>query len=318
MFYKGSKMAKIHIAIDIGYGDIKVFINDKFFKFTNAISYSGNSSVDYKQNALDVFNFNDMEYLVGEQSLINTPFITRDYSYLYEYAPLLVYKALKMAKVKLDDEIHLITGLSLKDWNKAEEFGERLSNIFVNNEHFKIDMDHIRIVPQGKGVYVDLKSNMAKVEEDFFAIVDIGYNTFDFLVFMDNKPIPNKNYANTLGVNTLIQELQKHLNKTLNYNFSEQDCKNILLKKSVRLGSTNHDLTNVINKEILKYSKLLHNEILAKNGDLINRVCNVVISGGGAYLLKEINAQIFEHQIFSELPYEFANVRGYYKEIINE
>ncbi len=312
---------KFVIAIDIGYGDPKIYFkNNKgeevYFKFTNAISFAGNSSVDYNQNALEVFTFNDLEYLVGEQALLNKPFITRQYSYMYEYAPLLLYKALKMSGVKPSDEIKLITGLALKDWSKAEEFGERLSNIFVNNEHYKIDPENIYIVPQGKGVYIDYKiSNHDEIKEDFFAVLDIGYNTFDHLIFMNGIPIPNKNYANTYGVNTLVQELQKYLNKELNIVFSEQEVKDILLNRSVRIGAKTHDLTDVISKEILKYSKLLQNEIFSKNGDVINKVFKVIISGGGAYLLKENNIEIFDHQVYSNTPYEFANVRGYYKEL---
>lgn len=306
------------IAIDLGYGDIKVCTEKDSFKFTNAISFAGHTSVDYSQNAFDIFNFNDIEYIVGEQALLNKPFITRDYGYLYEYAPLLVYKALKMAKIKPNDEIQIVTGLSLKDWHNASDFGERICDIFVNKEHFKIDPNNIKVVPQGKGVYVDYKKTNKIVDNDFFAVVDIGFNTFDFLIFKDGKPIPNKNYANTLGVNTLIQELQTYLNKEFRANFSEQECKEILLNKSVRVGAKTTDLSSVIDKEIFKYSKILHNEILAKNADLINKVFNVILSGGGAYLLKEINANIFDHQIYSIAPFEYANVRGYYEELRNE
>lgn len=309
------------IAIDIGYGDIKVFFNDTkgkphFFKFTNAISFAENSSVNLNQNALELFTFNDLEYLVGDQALLGTPLITRQYNYMHEYAPLLVYKALKMAGFTPNDDIKLITGLSLKDWIHAEEFGERLANIFVNSELYKIEVNDIYVVPQGKGIYIDYKNtNKDIITEDFFAIVDIGYNTFDHLIFMNGVPIPNKNYANTLGVNKLVQELQKHLSKLLNTQFSEQETKDILLNRSVRIGAKTHDLTNIISKELMKYSKLLQNEIFSKNGDIINKVFKVIISGGGAYLLQENDVQIFDHQDYSNSPYEFANVRGYYQEL---
>ncbi len=308
------------VAIDIGYGDVKVYVKGTdnlpcFFKFTNAISFAGNSSVNYHQNALDEYTFNDLEYLVGEQALLNNPFITRTYDYMREYAPLLVYKALKMAGVQPTDNIKLITGLSLKDWAKASEFGERLANIFVNAEHYKLAPENIYIVPQGKGVYIDYKNSHDDIVEDFFAILDIGYNTFDHLLFMNGAPIPNKNYANTLGVNNLVQELQKHLTKELNVTFSEQEVKDILLNRGVRIGAKTHDLSLIIKKEIAKYSKILHNEIMSKNGDIINKVYKVIISGGGAYLLQENNAQLFDHQVYSDTPYEYANVRGYYYEL---
>jgi plasmid segregation protein ParM len=310
-------MANKLIAIDPGYGEVKVFDGKKEFKFVNAISFAGNTSVDYNQNALNIFSFNDMEYLVGDQALINNPFITRNYDYLEEYVPLLVYQAFKLANIKSTDTIKLITGLSLKDWSKANDFGERLMNIYVNNEHYVIEPENIKIVPQGKGIYTDYKANNNS-DEDYYAIVDIGYNTFDFLLFLNGKPVPNKNYANTLGVNTLVQEVQKITNKLFQVQFSEQEIREIVLKKAVRIGAKNHDLSHIIDKEILKYSKLLSNEILAKNGDLINKVFKIIISGGGAYLLEQLKSNLFDHQVFSNPPYEFANVRGYYRELVNE
>lgn len=301
------------IAIDIGYGDVKVSTGNDVFKFTNAVAFAGAVSVDYGQSALETFTFNDVDYLVGEQALINTPFITRDYNYLYEYAPLLVYKALKMAKIKPTDEISLITGLSLKDWAKAAEFGERLTEIFVNKEHFSIKPENITVVPQGKGIYTDYKlSNPAG--EDYYAVVDIGYNTFDFLVFMNGKPVPNKNYANTLGVNTLVQELQKLLSNQYNTTFSEQECKDFIRTRAVRIGAKTHDISDIVKKEVLKYAKTIANEILAKNNELLKRVQSVIISGGGAYLLEEMKVEIFDHQVFTKTPFEFSNVRGYFAE----
>ena len=207
------------IAIDIGYGDVKVSAeNGKTFKFTNAISYAGATSVDYGSNALEIFNFEGIEYLVGEQALLNDPFITREYANLFQYAPLLVYKALKMLGIKPGEEIQLATGLSLKDYDKAAEFGKNLTKIFVNEELYEIKPKNIKIKPQGRGIYVDFKNNLPKIELDFFAIVDIGYNTFDFLVYMNDKPVPNKNYANTLGVNIVVQQVQIVLNKQFKSN----------------------------------------------------------------------------------------------------
>ena len=119
-------------------------------------------------------------------------------------------------------------------------------------------------------------------------------------------------------LNTLTQEIQKYISREYHIHLSEQECKNVLLAKTLRIGSKHHDLTSLINNEIKKYSKLLQNEIIAKNSELINKVFNVIISGGGAYLLNEIDAQMFDHQIYSKSPYEFANVRGYYMELENE
>jgi len=312
------KGVKMKIAIDIGYGDVKVKSGDKFFKFTNAISFVGNSTVNY-ESSLDVFKFNGDEYLVGEEALSRKPFITRDFSYLLEYAPLLVYKALTMAGVKAEDEIQLITGLSLKDWDKKIQFGQALTSIFVNDELIKIKPQNIRLVPQGKGVYLDYKTthNIA-AQDDYIAIVDIGFNTFDFLVFKDGATVKEYNYANTNGVNTIVTEVGKVLSREYPVNFSEQEIKEMLNTKQLRIGSKTHDLTAIVQKEINRYCKMIKNEIQSKNPELIHRVFKIVISGGGAHLLADNSIEMFEHQSFSDTPYEFANVRGYALELNND
>jgi plasmid segregation protein ParM len=301
------------IAIDIGYGDVKVVTDKHEFKFTNAIAFAGVNAVDYGDDAGEVFLYGDKNFFVGESALLHSPLITRNYQYLEKYAPLLVYKALKMAKIKPTDEIEVITGLSLIDFNNnAKSFGKRLSTINVNNEIFNIELKNITVLPQGVGIYIDYKNTHNITTDDFFAIIDIGYNTFDFLVFQNGSPIKSKCYANTHGVNTLIQQLQAILGKQFNSQFNEQEVKDFLATKSFRIGKHHHDISNIVQQQLEIYAEIINNEVSAKNQDILNRVFGIIISGGGAYLLKESNTQIFDHQIFSNAPYEFANVRGYF------
>jgi plasmid segregation protein ParM len=305
------------IAIDVGYGDVKVKTEDKLFKFTNAISFVSNATVNYESD-LNVFKYNGDEYLVGDEALSRKPFITRDFNYLSEFAPLLVYKALKMAGATAEDEIQLITGLSLKDWDKASQFGKVLTSIFVNDEHFKIKPSSIKLVPQGKGVYLDYKSTHEITgENDYLAIVDIGYNTFDFLVFKDGRTVKEYNYANTNGVNAIVTEVSKLLSRDYPVTFSEQEIKELLQTRQVRIGSQTHDISTLIQKEVSRYCKLTKNEIQTKNPELLHRAYKIVISGGGAHILADNKISMFEHQDYCSTPHEFANVRGYYMELSN-
>ena len=306
------------IAIDVGYGDVKVKAGDKLFKFTNAISFVSNSTVNYESD-LSVFKYNGDEYLVGDEALSRKPFITRDFSYLVEFAPLLVYKALKMAGAIPEDDIQLITGLSLKDWDKKVQFGSALTSIFVNDELFKIKPQNIKLVPQGKGVYLDYKStNDLAPENDYLAIVDIGFNTFDFLVFKNGSTVKEYNYANTHGVNAIVTEISKVLNREYPVHFSEQEIKDFLNTKQVRIGSQIHDISSIVQKEVSRYCKLTKNEIQSKNPELLHRAYKIIISGGGAYILADNNIQMFDHQDYCQTPHEFANVRGYFLELSND
>ena len=102
------------------------------------------------------------------------------------------------------------------------------------------------------------------------------------------------------------------MNKEFNTQFNEQEVKDFLATKSLRIGKHYHDISSIVQQQLEIYAEIIYNEVSAKNQDILNRVFAIIISGGGAYLLKESNTQIFDHQVFSGMPYEFANVRGYF------
>jgi len=308
---KNSKGSKIfNIAVDIGYGDEKVYTDNKLYKFPNAIATAGISVVEMANTTQTKYNFEGAEYVIGEQALLNQPFKTRSFQYLKEYSPLLIYKILKDQNIEVSDVVNIVCGLSIKDWALKDEFIERVqNNIFVNGEHY--NNVTVKLIPQGVGIYEYYK-NKNKIEEDFFAVLDIGYNTLDFFVFQNGNPIDNAYFANTNGVNLITTEVVKLIAKQFNLHISEQDAKNILLNKKIRIQNSQHDLTIEINKLIKNYSKQIVNEIMNHNQLLLNKVAGVIIAGGGAYILREADVKMFDHEIYPDVEYEYANVLGYY------
>ncbi len=294
------------IAIDIGYGDTKVMIKDKIFKFASAIEKKKEAQANYQEIINDVYEFGGKQYTVGDKALSNA-ISTRGFNFLVKYSPLIVYHAIKLAGLDTTKPIHIITGLSIINWQEKEQFTNALKKINVNNE---IIEPKIKLMAQGQGIYHDYKE---KLDKGDVCIVDIGYNTFDFLVFTDGNPRQDLSFATKKGSNEIITELQTKIKKRFQFDASEQIAKKIFINKSVEIYGELTDLTDEIEDAKKDYADFIIDELISQRGDLLKTAKKVIFSGGGAYFLDDVKIlKNTPNVAFSTKPYEFANVRGYY------
>jgi len=294
------------IAIDIGYGDTKVMIKDKIFKFASAIEKKKEAQANYQEIIDDVYEFGGKQYTVGDKALSNA-ISTRGFNFLVKYSPLIVYHAIKLAGLDTTKPIQIITGLSIINWQEKEQFTNALKKINVNNE---IIEPKIKLMAQGQGIYHDYKE---KLDKGDVCIVDIGYNTFDFLVFTDGNPRQDLSFATKKGSNEIITELQTKIKKRFQFDASEQIAKKIFINKSVEIYGELTDLTDEIEDAKKDYADFIIDELISQRGDLLKTAKKVIFSGGGAYFLDDVKIlKNTPNVAFSTKPYEFANVRGYY------
>jgi len=295
------------IAIDIGYGDTKVMTGDKIFKFASAIEKKKDSEADYfGADEDDVYEFGGRKYTVGDKALTNAV-STRGFNFLVKYSPLIIFHAIKKAGLDISKPIEISTGLSIINWQEHKKFVDVIRQINVNNE---ILNPKIRIMAQGQGIFLNYND---KKNEGNICVVDIGYNTFDFLVFTDGKPRQDMSYATKKGVNEIIVELQKKIKKRFQIDASEQIAKKVFTDKIIEIYGEKIDLSDEIEDAKVDYVDFLFDELKSKDGDLLKYAKKVIFSGGGAYFLDDI--QILRNTpnfVFSEKPYEYANVKGYY------
>lgn len=296
------------IAIDIGYGDVKVKTEDKVFKFSTSIEQQKiiRKGFDFENNDNSTYLFNGKKYSVSNslEKAINT----RSFYFLKTYAPLLVYHALKLAKLNLNEPIVLATGLSLLNWSNVKEFSSSIKTLNVNNEIVTFKKIYTR--PQGRGVFDDLSEEH---KQGNVYVVDIGFNTLDCLAYKNTNAIPDSSFANKNGANKIINDFRNLLLSDFNgIDISEQEAKNVFINKFISINGQKIDYTNPIADLKNEYCEYLINELLAQD-ELIARADRVVFSGGGAYFLDENKIkEIMPQAIFSKEPYEYANVRGYY------
>jgi len=106
------------IGVDIGFGDVKVVANSHCNKFPTAIAYS-DGGPEIGEESPPEYIFAGNTYLVGKPATfsLNT-FPTRDLSFLFRFAPLLLFKALENVPLP-DSSVHLAVGLPLAHFNQA-------------------------------------------------------------------------------------------------------------------------------------------------------------------------------------------------------
>lgn len=295
----------IYSAIDLGYGYVKVavFLKNgkmKTFKFPSAVARAKDTIASI--GADTSYEYNGKRYIVGEEA-VHDARGTRDFNFLLQYGPLLIYVALERAGVDLSKKICLGTGLSVIDWHRAKEFSDKIKSINVNQQQIKFYKP--KLYAQGQGIFADAGSPKGLV-----AVCDIGYYSLDWLVFKDGEPVPQDSDATRYGIHMIVTRLKQDLTKRFpNVAISEHFAKEAFLSGKCQIAGNEIDLVDDINDEREEYSNYVLSELSSNYGNTYNFANKIVFSGGGAYHIMENSMP--GNAIQSKTPYEFANVRGY-------
>ncbi len=289
------------LSIDLGYGDTKVVVGDKIFKFASAIEKRKESQVEYDSDNDDVYLFKGRKYRVGDRALVNA-ISTRGFNFLLKYGALLIYHAIELSGLDKNEPLEIIIGLSILNWKEKDIFIDTLRTINVNDS---IISPKIHLMAQGQGIYLDYVGK----KDGLVCVADIGYNTFDFLVFEDGKPRQDLSYATNKGANEIITELQTKLKKRFNFDATEQIAKDTFINGYIMHYGEKIDLSDEIDESKEDYAEYILDEMKNKGVDLLRSATAVIFSGGGAYFLNKSKNP--SNVVFSSLPYEYANVRGY-------
>ena len=293
------------IACDIGYGFTKYKTDKMVASFPSAIAHARKHQADIALNL--AHEFEGGRYLLGDAAVRNA-LTTRDYSWLAKYAPLLLFEAINQAAFNPADEIQLVTGLSLLNWSKRNEFAERLSDFVVD----KIRVKNIKttLVPQGKGVYLDCLARVAGLANQLCLIVDIGTNTLDVIPFESGKALAAEAYATCDGMNQVIQEVQKLVNREFGISVSEAEVTKIIRTNQISIAGETRDLSVWIEEEKQIYFEMVINQIRSKNADLFKRADVIIFAGGGANYAPDYLPESKQYYFVPEP--ENSNVNGYF------
>jgi len=300
------------VGLDGGYSSWKLMFLNELSTIPTAVNYAIDTGIDYGEN--NVYAFENETLLVGEDA-VGEAFTTLDYKFKYKYDPLLmIHSLLKLGALDLNriDQDHLTIriGLALGDWKHKNDYIERLQNINVDGKTFRFN--NIKIIPQGAGVYLDSVIRLFNnVHPSLTSIIDIGFNTINYLAFIDGKP--QKQYCRSYmghGVSSIITSFANYLENEFGMSFSEQEAIRIFMKeKFIYNGAEQHQVVDTIYELKSNFIKKLRNSILVKEKKLLSTSEKVVFAGGGSNLLKGV--QFPPNVVFAAEEAIYSNVRGY-------
>jgi len=296
------------IAIDLGYSSSKVAYKDKVAKFPTAISFATDVGTSYGDE--NIYEFEGDKYHVGKEAADAEAFTTSDYKFLSKFAPLLIFHILsKFEKADLDKPITVKTGLAMVDWDKKDDFIERIRHINVNG--MEVEINPI-LIPQGAGCAVDWTYyNNDGEYPDKLTVVDIGYNTINVVAFENGRPVRKnmKSYPGH-GVSSIIKPFTGFMENKFAVTFSEQEAIGVFVKGEFKYnGETQPEVGEKIVELKSQFVKKMFQSVLVNDKKLLAISDVVLIAGGGAYLLQDIG---FPPNVqFVDAPYEFSNARGY-------
>lgn len=301
------------LSIDLGYSGVKYYFKRKGKVISGKIPTAVKKidSEDFYDD--EVFEYGGSKYLIGEDAVGKDVNISLKAGTLIKNAPLLVYVVLKINNIEHKEGLSLITGLSLKDFDdKGDELIEILKDFTVNDEEIKLD---VSLLPQGRGIAYDYFSK--KPQEDLALILDVGYNTLDFIAIKKDKLSIEDSFANTNGINIILNRLQYELSSKHSIERTTTELNEAIYDKTIKHRGEIIDFSDAL-KEITKdYISNIKKNISEKD-DVLARADILLLGGGGAYILRAINDDDlqkmfnFKNIVFVDDPYEFSNARGYY------
>jgi hypothetical protein len=296
------------LGLDLGYNGIKILWMGQYYKIATTINYYNDSGIDFGE--VEVYEFEGNKYNVG--IVAEDSFTTTNFDFLYNFSPLMIYHILK--KLNITEPVLIKTGLALVDWGdqeKRDKFKERISTITVNGETITNQVELVG--PQGDGSFRSfiVDNGLSNDIPKKVSIIDIGYKTINFLHYEDGRPIPQKSKGfPDHGVVTIIKPFTAFLENTYKMAFSEQEAIDIFLTKEfIYNGEEQPKVVEKIAEAKQQFVRKLMNSILVSENKTLKLSNIVYISGGGSYMLKDIDLPP-NVKIGKEFN-EFENVKGY-------
>ena len=288
------------LSIDVGFGHTKYATKIKnrvsFNKFVSGICKVPESNLEnVAGDNKEYLIFNNEKYLIGDLSskLMINPLNMTDYEEYKLCTAIIFNYIVKKLRITESVSIEYVLGITPALWDKKEDLKKYIS------ENSSVNIGNIEILPQGischnsyRMVGLDLKKDMELTMSDIISTnyvgVDIGYNTLDFYICLNNtitdygvKGIMKK------GLCVVTENIIKKLKKERSLVISDLDAKLCLDNSYYERRKQVVDLSQMIDILILDYIGSTIDLIEKEYGEQINRLDNIVIFGGGAGIIKK-------------------------------
>jgi hypothetical protein len=288
------------LGIDIGFGQVKVVVQDRAFKFPSQIA----QFLEGDLSDVPAVEHDGMWYVVGEEATaFRHKLSLSTVELLIKYSPVLLKRTL--LEMGEGGEYFVVSGLPPRFRHMGEEFSRALQTV-----------DGVRkvlVVPQGAGILEDVRDYVRSYGEAL--ILDIGFNTVDYLSVRVKGNDFVKERGGTiegLGVKSAVEIFRSLLPAEVGFLRNEPYVFLVPYFAKGRLTLAGREV--FLLEEKAKASKLWTEQIYLRLqeeiGELIKSKPVFVVAGGGAYFL---DRSLFEREVYIPLEPDFSNARGYYK-----
>jgi hypothetical protein len=329
------------IACDIGFGETKVFTALRALKFPSHYHQITGEGIqverEQRQSANAVREWEGRKYFVGYNAKSYSSQGIQDIEGLITFAPLFVLEALK--QLDIQEPVIIATGLPLEYYQKSEKY---------NHHDYRADMvkrikkslgeliEDVYVYPQGLGVLVgmdadaniriaeikasfngDAEAEIARTDHGFrlnSAVVDIGENTIDIIVTESGRTVREEcSCSEGYGIERLLNKVGATVHSLTGMLPSAKEEIRIFRTKEVTVLGKHYDLKNTIDDLTRNYIIEITNLVKKKvSYGRFQRIRYLILAGGGAYYIKDLNNSKLDPIIrIPERP-EYANVKGFY------
>lgn len=318
---------RVLLALDNGFGDIKICLDYKYNKKVASIALVDKDTVVTDENALQ---FGDSQYYVFEDAAklpASSQLPITNFEELKFATPIFIAALEKEYRTKITD---LSLGLSLAMVNRGKEFKTYVS------DKTSIDESNIVLLPQGIGskiAYTEYgldinnptKKNDHKSEN--YLGVDIGFNTLDIFQVINGKISSNATRGiESKGVIQVAMRLREVVKDRIGLDLDVPAIKLILIKGTHTVRGNTTDFSADVDRLVVDYILETLQTIESKFSSSIDKMDNILLVGGGAALVdsrlkspkvKEyIDSKYGSTFILIPKSPEYYNVLGYYLRLI--
>jgi len=290
------------LGIDLGFGFTKIAYatpdgNITTLKFPSWVAYFERTPM----SQIEPIEVDGIEYVVGEYAKYERQKLEMaSIEEFVKLSPILVKEAIR----RTGSPTEMVVGIAPKFKDYRSEIEKRIHSTIPGNYE-------LSVMPQGFGAYIDLIDTKPELTQEDILIVDIGFNTVDYILISNGKRIKG-NTIEKLGMTEAVNIFRSLIPPSYSQlqNYSPSRLLQIFEspKGEVLVMGSTLNLSSFREKAIIRYSELVLSRLKEEVGSLITEIPYILVVGGGAYYVK----LPLRNVIIPDQP-EYANARGFLK-----
>ncbi len=322
-----------NIAVDIGYGFVKLLIGQQSVRFPSVVGMARElnylSHLSKYNQPLDnlQMNIDGRNYFVGNLAVRQSDLASRSLEQnrvIDPNAKVLLLTAIGLLTQWEDQQFNLVTGLPTSYYaNYGRAWAQKLVGqynvgIQQNNQtkQKKISLKEVQIIPQPFGTLYDQMLNTIgdiinqELGKMLVGIVDIGFKTTDFAAAHSLEFIDHLSSSTSTGIANVHRLMANYLQNNFKLEKQDYELDEIVEEAVARVAGESQDLCDIRNGFFEQTAHKIINE-LSTRWDY-RQFDIILLTGGGGEGLSQYIIPHFPNMVLVD-DAQYANVRGFQK-----